>query len=73
MVGDLIRAQLRRPLEGDRRFVSEQRGQFLVRVNPEHLADVLAERHRRRVQEDIANFRRSLNRDRNLGALQDLA
>lgn len=64
MIGDHIRNELRRPLEGDRNWISVQLGEFLVRQNPEHIARIACERSRLRVQEDIRNFRRTLNRRR---------
>lgn len=72
MIGDSIRAELSRSLEGDRRWVMEQRGEFLVRWNPEHLGEVMATRARQRVDADIAAFRASRNRESNRRALRDL-
>lgn len=65
MVGEQIRAELHRPLEGDRNWVVTQQGDFTLRYNPEHMARVAAERARLRVEEDIRNFRRIRNRRRN--------
>jgi hypothetical protein len=73
MVGNHIRAELQRPLEGNRRIVTEQRGQFTLRIDPEHVAQALAARRMERVLEDIARFRVWTNRTRNLGAVQDLS
>ena len=72
MIGDRIRAELHRPLEGDRRYVREQRGQFTIRMHPEHLAAVMVERARVRVQTDITNYRRFLNAERCRGMTGDL-
>jgi ribosome biogenesis protein Nip4 len=73
MIGEAIRAELRRPLEGDRRFVHttqvaswDRAGYFVVRHHPEHIAAVLAEKARIRVQEDVAAYRRLLTLERNM-------
>lgn len=66
MVGDLIRAELQKSLDGDRNWIrTERKDGTVIRVNPEHIARVMAERARQRVEQDIALFRRTLNRRRN--------
>lgn len=74
MIGEAIRAELRRPLEGDRRWVHETRpatwskaGYFVHRRHPEHIAAVLAEKARQRVLVDLAAFRALRNREICLG------
>lgn len=58
MIGEQIRAELSRPLEGDRRWIRTDDGLFTHRFNPEHLALVMAERARVRVEQDVILFRR---------------
>jgi hypothetical protein len=65
MIGDQIRAELGRPLEGDRRWIRMEEGPFVHRVHPEHIALVKKAKVRARVDEDIRNFRRMLNLRRN--------
>jgi hypothetical protein len=60
MLGDHIRLELGRPLEGDRHFVRVEQGDFTLRHHPEHIAVVMAERARLRVEEDLRNYRRML-------------
>ncbi len=64
MIGDNIRAELHRPLEGDRNWIRLEHGPFVHRQNPEHLARVVSEKARLRVAADIAMFRSTLNRRR---------
>lgn len=72
MVGNHIRAELQRPLEGPRHFVHEQRGPYLLRMAPEHVAESVVAIRRRELLSNIAAFRRILLRRSNLGAVQDL-
>lgn len=65
MIGQQIRDELRRPLEGDRDWIRREERGFVHRVNPEHLARVHSAKIKARVEEDVRNFRRSLNRRRN--------
>lgn len=70
MLGEQIRSELHRPLGGDRRFVTRQQGEFTLRSCPEHVAHVLAEKARLRVEEDVRNYRRMLNRRRVLDVME---
>jgi hypothetical protein len=66
VVGDLIRAELARELGGDRHWIrTERKDGFVTRFNPEHLARVRSARYRAHVEEDVRNFRATLNRRRN--------
>lgn len=60
MFGDLIRADLRQALPGDRNFVRTTEGRFVHRSHPEHLALIRSTRASIRVREDLENFRRML-------------
>jgi hypothetical protein len=58
MVNQQLVAALGRPLEGDRRYVRTQVGQFVIREHPELLGEIFAEKARLRVEEDVRNYRR---------------
>jgi hypothetical protein len=66
MIGQQILSELGRPLEGDRRFVRSQHGDFTLRFNPEHIGETRAEKARLAVEQDVANFRRMLTLHSNL-------
>lgn len=65
MLGDIIRGDLRRPLEGDRNWLRREEGPFVHRVNPEHISRTRAAKAAIHVEEDLRNFRLRFNRRRN--------